>query len=514
MSNNQNNEKQNKEGRKPQATKIVELVSESNITLFHNELKQPYAYIEINNHSEIWPCESRQFKDWLGHIFWNNEGKSAYPNAINGALSTLRAKALYEGQKYKLNNRVAIKDGAIWYDLSNNNWEAVRISKNGWRIIGNPPIIFQRFSHQQEQLTPVPEGNIKDVLSLINVKKEHQLLLLVYLVSCFIPDFPHPILVVHGPQGSSKSMLSKVLKSLVDPSVLETCDFPASKAELAQILSHHHYVVFDNLSYLSDSNSDILCRAVTGGGFSKRELYTNDEDVIHLFKRCINLNGINPVATKPDLLERSILLELERIPNEKRKKETDILQQFETKRPEILGAILNTVAKAMEIKESIKVTGLPRMADFTEWGCAIAEAIGHPKEEFLSSYFENIKSQNDQVIYDSPVCSTLLSLMKEREQWNGTATQLLSELIEEAERLNINTKEKGWPKSAASLSGKLNNYKTNLEEAGIKINRFDENRQRQLSISNDSAIESQAGNGLAEEDDRDAATLSTLFPEH
>jgi len=489
--------------KKSQADKLVELVNEnqSKIELFHNELKQSFAYLDINGHGEIWPCDGKRFKDWLSYLFYKSEKKIPHSNSITNALAVIRGAALNEGKEYKLGNRIAKQNDSIWYDLSNDHWEAIRIDKNGWQI-AKPPILIQRFSHQQSQSTPTSGGNVHDLLSLINIKEEHKLLLLVYIVSCFIPDFPHPILVIHGPQGSAKSTLSKMIKRLVDPSALETCDFPATKAELAQILFHHYYIVFDNLSNISESNSDILCRAVTGGGFSKRELYTNDDDFIYTFKRLVNLNGINPVATKPDLLERSILLELERIPDEARQKESDVLTTFEEKIPLLLGAIFDAVSKATSIKETLNLPILPRMADFAEWGCAIAVALGYSQSDFLSAYSASIQSQNDQVISDSSICSTLLKLMESQTKWEGTPTQLLSELTEKASDLQINIKEPSWPKSAALLSRKLNNFKTNLEAGGIKIKHAWKDKQRIISISNHSIPpESNSGNGIATNND-------------
>lgn len=47
----------------------------------------------------------------------------------------------------------------------------------------------------------------------------------------------------------------------------------------------------------------------------------------------MSLNGINIVATRPDLLDRSILLELERIPKTERKTEKEIEEEFEKDLP-------------------------------------------------------------------------------------------------------------------------------------------------------------------------------------
>jgi hypothetical protein len=47
--------------------------------------------------------------------------------------------------------------------------------------------------------------------------------------------------------------------------------------------------------------------AVTGGAFSKRQLYSDANDVIFQFCRTFILNGINILSASPDLLDRSII---------------------------------------------------------------------------------------------------------------------------------------------------------------------------------------------------------------
>jgi hypothetical protein len=57
----------------------------------------------------------------------------------------------------------------------------------------------------------------------------------------------------------------------------------------------------------------LLCRSVSGAGFNKRALYSNDEDFIYKFKRGIGVNGINLATTRADFLERSLVIKLKRI---------------------------------------------------------------------------------------------------------------------------------------------------------------------------------------------------------
>jgi hypothetical protein len=118
--------------------------------------------------------------------------------------------------------------------------------------------------------------------------------------------------MTHGEQGAAKTRSQEVVKMLVDPSQLKTLTFPKDGNELAQKLAHNYIAYFDNVSYIPDWISDELCRGTTGTGFSKRQLYT-DDDVIYNFKRCIGFNGINLGAIRADLFDRGLIYELERI---------------------------------------------------------------------------------------------------------------------------------------------------------------------------------------------------------
>ena len=98
---------------------------------------------------------------------------------------------------------------------------------------------------------------------------------------------------------------------------------------------------------IRDWVSDLLCRAVTGSGFSKRVLYTDDDDFIYSLKRCVGFNGINLGATKADLLDRGLIIQLERVAKEKWRKIEDIWKEFEEIRPQLLGYILDILVKVL-----------------------------------------------------------------------------------------------------------------------------------------------------------------------
>lgn len=119
------------------------------------------------------------------------------------------------------------------------------------------------------------------------------------------------------------------MKSTNNSNDSKNTNIPRDINELVQQLYHNYIVYYQNLSTIKEWISDALCEAVTGTEFSKRQLFTDDEDIIYFFQRCISFNGVNLVATKADLLDRKISIQLERIPKRKNRKLPDMWNEFE-----------------------------------------------------------------------------------------------------------------------------------------------------------------------------------------
>lgn len=211
----------------------------------------------------------------------------------------------------------------------------------------------------------------------------------------------------------------------------------------------------------------MLCRAITGDAIQIRRLFTNTEDVIFKFQRCIAINGISNVANRADLLDRSLMFELERVPEADRKELHEVRSSFEIDRPLILGCIFEVLSKAMQIKPTVKIDKLPRMADFTCWGYAIAEAMGGLGKQFLSEYSSNREIQNDEAINSDVVSVLIVELMREREFWHGRVSELLVDIKNLAEKQGISKNNSSIPPQPNALSRRIKSIKSNLESIGI-----------------------------------------------
>ena len=67
--------------------------------------------------------------------------------------------------------------------------------------------------------------------------------------------------------------------------------------------------------------SDTLCRLTSGGAFSTRRLFTDQDEILLAAVRPVILNGIEDIITRPDLADRAILLTLGAIAERQRRPE-------------------------------------------------------------------------------------------------------------------------------------------------------------------------------------------------
>lgn len=453
-----------------QAEKLVRLVEETtDIELFHDHLNRFYAVIPMNGHKEIWDMDTDVFKLFLQKIYRDNEHKIINKENLTQAINILSSKALFDNKKeISLNTRIARDETehAIWYDLTNSDWQTVKITENGWTIENNPPILFKRFNHQKPQLLPCESGDIRRILKYVNVQ-DYQTLFLTWIVCSFIPEIQHPMIILHGEKGAAKTTASKFLKNLIDPSGLDTLMLSKKVDDLIINLEKHWFLPFDNISSISTEISDILCQAITGSGIQKRKLYTDAEDYICIFQRCMLMNGINNMATRPDLLDRSILIELTRISESDRKEFAVMMKDFMDDLPSILGGVFNLLSSAIKLYPSVHLDSLPRMADFARWGFAVAEAMGGFGQKFLNEYKENQGIQNKEALNTDLVAVLLVSFMENQYEWEGKVSELYLSLKNFALQTGINTNCKDFPKQPNILSRKLNELRSNLQFAGI-----------------------------------------------
>jgi hypothetical protein len=244
-------------------------------------------------------------------------------------------------------------------------------------------------------------------------------------------------------------------------------------------------IAYDNLSHLPTWVSDALCRIATGSGFGARALYTNREECLLQAQRPIVLNGIEDIATRGDLLDRSVIVYLPAIEEERRLTERNFERQFQEALPEILGGLLDSVSSAMRNLPGVELKAVPRMADFCEWVIAAEPGLGWKPGTFLRIYRQN-RTEANTIALDASAAVPAVMKLVEQGNWEGTATDLqeaLNELVSDHKR-----KSPAWPKSARAVSATLKRLAPNLREVGVDVEWIRKGRDRVLRLKVKSTV--------------------------
>ncbi|HBI47064.1 MAG TPA: hypothetical protein DDY78_30055, partial [Planctomycetales bacterium] len=364
------------------------------------------------------------------------------------------------------------------------------VTADGWRVVADAPVRFIRRRGMLALPEPVCGGSVEELRSLVNLPDDDSWTLFVaWLVAVLRSGRPFPILAVNGEQGSAKSTLCRMARGLTDPNAAPLRRPPRDDRDLMIAANNGWLVALDNLSGITPALSDALCALATGGGFGTRELYTNDEEKLFDATRPILLNGIEDVATRPDLLDRAICLTLPTISDAARCDEAALWAEFERVRPRVLGALLDAVVMGLRELPTTQLASKPRMADFALWVSAAELALPWKRGAFLTAYMGNRGAANELALEASIICGPILSLTA-AAVWEGTAQELLDAL--EAGHADEKTrKRKDWPTNPRKLSGDLRRLAPNLRRAGITIT-FDkrqpgDKRRRLLRIEREGA---------------------------
>jgi hypothetical protein len=431
--------------------------------LFHTRDGVAYADLIVAGHRETWPVRSKQFRHaYLRYLqqrfsqLVSEEqplalimGSSMNRAAVNQAIDDFERRAICSSVVRDVHVRVAGHDGAIYIDLCNDAWEAVRVTAAGWHVVESPPVRFQRTDGMLPLPSPERGGKIETLQSFLNATVSDFTLVVAYLLVALYPRGPYPILILYGEQGTAKTTFLRRLRSLVDPHVVATSALPLSGRELFIAARNSHMQTFENVSRLSDAMSDNLCRLATGGGLRTRRLFKDSDEMHFRGARPIAFEGISNVVSRSDLQDRAVISQLENLPSYKTERELDA--EFEHRRPAIFGVLLDMMVRGLEMLPVTRLVCPPRMADFAHW------AVACGVEEFEAAYAANRQNAINVMLSHDPVAKAVRPLVV-RKPFVGTMADLL-DLV--APTTGI--------KSTKKLSDELRRLAAPLRTVGVHI---------------------------------------------
>lgn len=460
------------------------IYARSAANFFHNKEQEAFASIERDEHEETYELESPRFKLWLRSEYWAREKerledaalveagplfegrvRADLPDVIRDqnltdAINQLESIAIFDGEEHEVYIRTAQHEGVFYVDLGDLQWRTIQISCDGWQIVPGKdvPVRFVRPKGLQALPEPLPpeKGKFEAIENVLNLGpgvegKRNKLLILSWLTYCLLPNGPYPIVNISGPQGSAKTTTVISLRQLIDPNTAPKGTKPKNEHDTYIDAAANWVLAYDQLVSIPVWFSNVLCDVATGGGYRTRTLYSNRDQEIFNDTRPIVVSGIGNIASRPDFLERSLMIALPRVGEKQRKLERVVKRRLRAAHPEILTALLNATVIGLNNTDSVVQEKLPRMADFFVWGCAVAEGLGEAEKDFRDAFQGSSEDATDVSLEEWAVTDTFIDFARqhqgEENAWKGYPQELYDRLTGDGAN-----RGKQWPGSASALS--------------------------------------------------------------
>jgi hypothetical protein len=360
----------------------------------------------------------------------------------------------------RLHLRVARHADHVYIDRADPRNQVIAIGNGTWTITDTAPVVFKR----TELTGPMPEpergGDLNRLWDYINIAEPDRPIVLAFMVAALIqPDAPHTILAFLAEHGSAKSTTTRRVVSLTDPSVVPLRMPPRDIDTWITGANGSWVVALDNLSHIPNWLSDALCRAATGDGNIKRQLYTDVGLSVIRILRCVILNGIDIGGLNGDLADRLTLAELNRITEADRRDETELEAEWLQVYPAILAGLLDLAAQVHAQLPSVTVDRLPRMADYAKVLACIDKIHN---TEGLKRYRERAT----HLVADSISSDPFIAAMQEQ---NYTCTDATAATIIREVMPARYPPPQDWPKKARAVTTRLTRHAPALRALGWHV---------------------------------------------
>jgi hypothetical protein len=216
----------------------------------------------------------------------------------------------------------------------------------------------------------------------------------------------------------------------------------------------------------------LLSSLITGGGDSRRELYSNNREFAFKVMRPVVLNGINIPSDRPDLLERTLIVEVPDIRPEERETEHDLWAKFEEKRGLLLGVVFDLISGVLRNYQPLEKR--PRMADWSDYASALYAHTGWGRDQFEADW-ETEEERQHETALDSIVGSALVDYL--RSEFEPPSYKKVPEVLTktpaalfDSVRVEVNLDaRKFFPQSTSSFMRDFNRHIPALEYLGYGI---------------------------------------------
>lgn len=386
-------------------------------------------YTETLDRRESVPVKSPAFRERLSALYWRASAGATTLNstAARQATDTL-AGASRDEPEYTPAVRVAALSGVVFLDHADPARNVTVISGGSWRVAsggqGLPDSIRFHRTDRVVQLPLASSGGTLDTLrEFVHVDDDGWALARAWLLNTLRPEAPYPVLAFMGEHRTGKTTSARALRDLVDPQAIDEGSAPGQRADTRAVVlaaKHGRVLFLGNLSRVDGELSDVLCAIATGGGMSTRTLYTDDSETIVKVARPVMLTGIGHYIGRPDLLDRTLVVEPPVFEAQARRPERELWAAYRRAQPAMLGALLSSVAAALEHgpadlgaeADSVRMLDVAEFVEAAEQHGGAALGTG---ERFVSVAASQAEAQALALVDSDPVLRALGQLMKRKE---------------------------------------------------------------------------------------------------
>jgi hypothetical protein len=269
------------------------------------------------------------------------------------------------------------------------------------------------------ELDIAPHGMLIDRLTDLNfgdglggITPEHQRkAIIIWMFALAFPDMmpTKPLLIIEGAPGSGKSLSLQLIQWMLLGDVKPLSISKSQEDDFGVLILRNPIALLDNLDSYIEWVADKVCSYTTTGVFTKRKLYSDNEEVVIRPHSFIAVASKNPASfRREDTVDRSIIIRLERrhVFTRARKMIESIVED----RPKLLGEYVYYVNEMVKLMREgayteVDVEGeVHRMGDYAALGRIVGQVLGwHPDDvrdlmAGLQSERDTFASEEDPIV--------------------------------------------------------------------------------------------------------------------
>ncbi|WP_157973537.1 PriCT-2 domain-containing protein [Tropicimonas sp. IMCC34043] len=451
------------------------------------------AYAELKPREWV-RIDTNDFKNRCAYGMLREYGKLPQEQDVKGAQMIALAQAAETAPEH-VDLRFARVGGKRYVFLADPARTIIEIDDEGWRVNNDAPVQFRKGVGLPMSLPE--QGELSDLINFLNVDDDSMVFLLAWMVTAIInPGQQCPIAILDGSAGSAKSSTLATLIEILDPRVGAQAGEPGSEDDLVVTAYQSAVMSFDNVEALARL-SDALCRLSTGGGLSKRKLYSDGDVFAVDAMRPLLIAGLDPTFYKQDLIERIVRVTLTR---PKAYMDEDEFRAYRAANmARWRGALYSLVSRVLRDVHSVKQTS-SRFGVFSRAGECVARALGKPDGWFGLAYAKMRLEMAEEAATADSVYIFLVDYLAAGDNFIGTkvtatAAELFLEMKSTLADLSNLISMKDVPGNARAISPRIVQASTLLEKAhGWRVSR---GRHREFIFEKVAKVEATADDILA-----------------